>query len=193
MAPGETLGLVILGSDKTHLTVGQGDKECHAVYLTSGNIKKDVRTKIGSGVWVMICQVPIARFEDQKLQGVLIKQLLNRALDKACAGFKRCARQGVDFVDPNGYIRRLRTFLLAYIADLPEQQALACHVRQGYAPCSLAEPFSLGDSVPHALRRGAETLAAIQEIKDELTEADAENYVKLFKKSAEAYGLNGVA
>ncbi len=39
---GETLGLVIFGSDKTHLTSLQGDKECHAVYMTCGNIHKDI-------------------------------------------------------------------------------------------------------------------------------------------------------
>ena len=42
------MGLVILGSDKTHLTVYQGDKECHAVYMTCGNIKKALRTKVGA-------------------------------------------------------------------------------------------------------------------------------------------------
>ena len=200
MAPGECLGLCILGSDKTHLTVGQGDKELHAVYLTSGNIKKNIRTKVGLGFWVLCAQVPIAKFENEKLQGVFTRRVLNRVLDKVCDGFKRCARHAVDFVDPDGNKRRIRTFLLAYIADLPEQQALAC-VRQGYAPCSYARPKELGDSVPHALRRGAETLAAIQEIRDQLAEANAEadsdaeanavDYIRLFKKAAEKYGLDG--
>ena len=45
---GKTLGLVILASDKVHLTVAQGSKECHAVYLSCGNVKKALRTKISA-------------------------------------------------------------------------------------------------------------------------------------------------
>ena len=73
MGSDETLGLVILSSDKTHLTVGQGDKECHAVYMTCGNIKKALRTKVGTHCcWMMIAQVPIAKFEPSRHQGLLM-------------------------------------------------------------------------------------------------------------------------
>lgn len=191
MQPGETLGLVILGSDKTHLTVGQGDKECHAIYMSCGNIKKAIRTKIGARCWMMIAQVPLAKFEETKYQGVLEKRVLNQCLDVVLAGLKQSARTAVDIADPNGCIRKVRTFLLAYIADLPEQQALAC-VRTSYAPSSLAGPSSLGDSAAHALRYGEATLTAIQEIKDRLTEFGAEDDIGLFKKACEGYGLNGV-
>ena len=171
MEPGETLGLVILSSDKTHLTVGQGDKECHAVYMSCGNIKKTLRTKVGAHCWMMIAQVPIAKFEPSRHQGVLTNRLLHQCLDITLAGLKRCAANAEDMVGPDGSIRSVRTFLVAYIADLPEQQALAC-VRSGYAPSSLAKPFSLGDSAAHDLRRGSATLEAIQEIMDELGEDD---------------------
>ena len=77
MEPDETLGLVILSSDKTHLTVGQGDKECHAVYMTCGNIKKALRTKVGAHCWMMIAQVPIAKFEPSRHQGLLTNRLLH--------------------------------------------------------------------------------------------------------------------
>ena len=191
MEPDETLGLVILSSDKTHLTVGQGDKECHAVYMSCGNIKKTLRTKVGAHCWMMIAQVPIAKFEPSRHQGLLTNRLLHLCLDIVLAGLKRCAATAEDMVDPNGSIRSVRTFLAAYIADLPEQQALAC-VRSGYAPSSLAEPSSLGDSAAHGLRRGSATLEAIQEIMDELGEDDSQDYLRLFEKAAKGHGLNGV-
>ena len=191
MEPGETLGLVILSSDKTHLTVGQGDKECHAVYMSCGNIKKILRTKVGAHCWMMIAQVPIAKFEPLRHQGLLTNRLLHLCLDIALAGLKRCATTAEDMADPNGCIRSVRTFLAAYIADLPEQQALAC-VRSGYAPSSLAEPSSLGNSAAHDLRRGSATLEAIQEIKDELAEEGGQDDLRLFEKAAKCHGLNGV-
>ena len=48
------MGAVILGSDKVHLTAHTGDKECHAVYMTCGNIKKGVRNKGSARAWRMI-------------------------------------------------------------------------------------------------------------------------------------------
>lgn len=69
--PGQTLGLVILGSDKTHLTVGQGDKECHAVYMSCGNIKKSLHGKVGAHCWMMIAQIPVAKFKQLEYQGIL--------------------------------------------------------------------------------------------------------------------------
>ena len=180
-----------MSSDKTHLTVGQGDKECHAVYMSCGNIKKTLRTKVGAHCWMMIAQVPIAKFQPSRHQGLLTNRLLHLCLDIALAGLKRCAATAEDMVDPNGFVRSIRTFLAAYIADLPEQQALAC-VRSGYAPSSLAGPSSLGDSAAHDLRRGSVTLEAIQEIKDELTEDGSQDDLRLFEKAAKCHGLNGV-
>ncbi|TDL14392.1 hypothetical protein BD410DRAFT_734142, partial [Rickenella mellea] len=61
VSPGETLGLVILGSDKTHLTNHQGDKEAHCVYMSCGNIKKDVRNKATARAWLLVGQIPVAK------------------------------------------------------------------------------------------------------------------------------------
>ena len=59
----------MLSSDKTHLTVAQGDKECHALYMSCGNIKKSLRSKAEAHCWMMIGHIPIAKFDQKKLQG----------------------------------------------------------------------------------------------------------------------------
>ena len=141
--------------------------------------------------WMMIAQVPIAKFEPSKHQMLFANRLLHQCLDIVLAGLKKCAATAVDMIDPNGHIRSVHTFLAAYIADLPEQQSLAC-VRQNYAPSSYAGPSTLGDSRAHDLRRGPETLTAIQRIKNELADDNAWDDPSLFKKLAECHGLNGV-
>ena len=189
--PGQTLGLVILGSDKTHLTVGQGDKECHAVYMTCGNIKKSLRTKIGAHAWMMIAQIPIAKFEPGKYQGLLTNRLIHQCLDITLAGLKKCAITAENMTDASGFVRSVRTFLLAYVADLPEQQTLAC-VRTNYAPSSYAEPKALGDPTAHKLRHGSETLDTIRKIKHKVAEEAPLDELGMWKKVSAAYGLNGV-
>ena len=97
--PGETVGLVILGSDKTHLTVYQGDKECHAVYMTCGNIKKALRTKLSGHCWMMIVQITVAKFEQSKHQGLLTNRLLHKCLDIVLKNLKKCANMSCALID----------------------------------------------------------------------------------------------
>ena len=189
--PGQTLGLVILGSDKTHLTVGQGDKECHAVYMSCGNIKKSLRGKVGAHCWMMIAQIPIAKFKQSEYQGILANRLLHRCLDIVLSNPKDCAVNAKSMLDPGGRLRSVRTFLTAYIADLPEQQALSC-VASSYAPSSMTGPKTLGDSTLHPLREGWNTLEVIEEIEEELGETIDPNNLSKFRKLAKERGLNGV-
>ena len=80
---------------------------------------------------------------------------------------KKCARNAVKLLDPRGGLRRVRTFLVVYIADLPEQQNVA-GVTSGYAPSSTAGPTTLGSPTPHPLWRGKDTLDAIRAINEEI-------------------------
>ena len=93
--------------------------------------------------------------------------------------------------DPAGRLRNVRTFLVAYIADLPEQQALAC-VASNYAPSSVAGPTTLGDSAPLPLRRGPDTLRAIKSITESLEETTDQINITDFRKLARERSLNGV-
>ena len=173
---------MILSSDKT-LTVGQGDKECHAVYISCGNIKKSLQSKVGAHCWMMIAQVPIAKFEPSELQGILANRLLHRCLDIILANLKECSVNAQMMLDPAGRLRNVRTFLVAYIADLPEQQALAC-VASNYTPSSMAGPTVLGDSAPQWLTEGSGTLEAINEILESLKETTDQSDITNFRKLA---------
>ena len=180
----------MLSSDKTHLTVGQGDKECHAVYLSCGNIKKSLRSKVGAHCWMMVGQVPIAKFEPSELQGVLTNRLLHHCLDVILANLKECSVNAQTMLDPAGRLRNVRTFLAAYIADLPEQQALAC-VASNYAPSSTAGPTTLGDSALQPLREGSDTLEAIKEIKELLEETNDQNNFAKIRRLSKERNVNG--
>ena len=85
----------------------------------------------------------------------------------------------------------MRTFLAAYIADLPEQRALAC-VASNYAPSSTAGPTTLGDSTPQPLREGPDTLEAIKEIMKSLKKTNHQYSLAKFLKLAKERNMNGV-
>ena len=139
----------------------------------------------------MIGQVPIAKFEPSELQGILTNRLLHRCLDIILATLKECSVNAQTMLDPAGRLRNVRTFLAAYIADLPEQQAIAC-VASNYAPSSAAGPTTLGDSTPQPLRKGSDTLRAIKAIMESLEETTDQINITGFRKLAREQSLNGV-
>ena len=53
---------IILASDKMHLTNYSGDKLMHAVYMTLGNIHKDVQRKLTSHAWLLVAKIPVTKF-----------------------------------------------------------------------------------------------------------------------------------
>ena len=122
----------------------------------------------------MIAQVPIAKFEPSEHQGLLSNCLLHQCLDIVLADLKASSRSAKSLLDPSGCVRSVRTFLAAYIADLPEQQALSC-VASNYAPSSTAGPNSLGNAVAQPLRHGRDTLYVIQQIMKVLEDTGDQN------------------
>ena len=122
----------------------------------------------------MVAQIPIAKFEQDKFQGLLTGRLIHRCLDRVLHNLKQCALNAQKMLDPNGNVRMVRTFLAAYIADLPEQQVLSC-VTTNYAPSSLAGPSNLGDSLAHPRRDRLHTLGTIEKVETEIAALNAKD------------------
>ena len=184
---GETLGLVILGSDKTHLSTTQGDKECHALYMTCGNIKKDVRRKATSHAWLQVAHIPVVKFIDVQMQGLLVARLYHQCLDIVCEGLKICSRHPQHMADASGMSRLVRTILIAHLADLPEQCVIAA-VHTKACPSSMASHDQMGEADPAPIRHADRTLGDIDSL---LRVLDPLN-LPAFQKAAKQLGLNGV-
>ena len=56
---GGTVVPLLFGSDKTHLTNFSGDKAAWPLYMTLGNIKKEIRRQSSKRAWVLIALLPI--------------------------------------------------------------------------------------------------------------------------------------
>ncbi len=139
--------MVILGSDKTNLTAHIGDKYCHPLYLTSGNISSDIRSKIGAHCWLMIGQIPVVKFNEKEHQGLLSNRLFHQCVDIACEDLKACATVPELFPDAFGNFRLWRTLLMSHVGDLPEHLNIVA-ASQASSPHSLAQTAEFGDPSP---------------------------------------------
>ncbi|KAF8319480.1 uncharacterized protein EI90DRAFT_3132592 [Cantharellus anzutake] len=66
---GSTILGIILASDWTHLTSFTGDKKMHAIYISLGNISKNVCWKHNMCAWLLLAKVPICKFPKTPFPG----------------------------------------------------------------------------------------------------------------------------
>ncbi|KLO05267.1 hypothetical protein SCHPADRAFT_839614 [Schizopora paradoxa] len=186
---GETLGLVMLASDEAQLTNHYGDKNSHGVYLSCGNIKKELRGIASAKCWVKVAEIPVVTFVEKGLQKFLTNILIHQCLDIVTDNLKLRSHDPIYAPDPEGCIRFVRPFLCAHLGDNPEQQCLAC-VPENSSAVSIANFHDLGKATACRPRTAEYTLDRISKLRDVL--GDNINDLPLLKSTASDMYLNGV-
>jgi hypothetical protein len=157
---------LILSSDKTKLTDFSGGKQGWPVYLTVGNVSKEVRPKVTSGATVLIGYLPVLKasriFASADSQAAANAQLFHYCMGEIVAPLRKAGLEGVLMGCADGYARRCFPVLAAYVADNPEQCMIAgcknnrCH-RCTVAPDHRGDP---GTASPRDPLRTANDIAA---------------------------------
>ncbi|KIY71495.1 hypothetical protein CYLTODRAFT_390132 [Cylindrobasidium torrendii FP15055 ss-10] len=162
---GATLCPLIISSDETKLTVLSGDKAAWPVYLTIGNIDKDIRRKSSSHATVLIGYLPVTKLEcfSESRRGMEINRLFHDAMSIILAPLVEAGKAGVDMVCSDGKVRKLFLVLAAYIADYPEQALVGCH-KQNSCPNCKVDPKQRGsEPTPSVWRTPEEVLEALNQ------------------------------
>ncbi|GBE89318.1 predicted protein [Sparassis crispa] len=130
---------IILGSDKTTVSVATGNVEYHPLYMSIGNIHSSVRRAHRNGVvpigFLAIPKSdrkydkdPAFRAFKRKLYHQSIASILSTLTSGMCTPeVRRC---------PDGHFRRVVYDLVAFIADYPEQVLLTGIVQGWCARCT---------------------------------------------------------
>jgi len=145
---GATIVSVICASDKTQLTNFPGDQHARPLYLTRGNIRKDIRhtPKKRASILVELIPCPPKRAKNtddawHSAVGTVLSPL--RHLHITGPGMKsNCA---------DGFQRRCYPLLAAWVGDYPEQVMIAV-VSYGSCPmCEIPKGAPMGHSTCRAL------------------------------------------
>ncbi|KAI6001202.1 hypothetical protein EDD15DRAFT_2477653 [Pisolithus albus] len=150
---GSTFVPIILGSDKTTVSVATGQNDYYPLYLSIGNIHNNVRRAHRNGVvLIAFLAMPKTTREHANKDNFrkFRRQLFHSTLGRILKSFKSGMVKPEVTLFGDGHYRRVIYGLGPYIADYEEQALLTCIVRN-WCPRCLAYRNDLDDD--NALHR----------------------------------------
>ena len=182
---GSTVIPVLLGSDKTHLSLFAGNKSAWPLYMSIGNIHSKVRNSPSRNAWITIAYLPVAAF--RKDNGDNESRLYHQCVKHVLSPLARPGRVGLSLVDSVGAVRSCHPIVAAHFADLPEQSIINVVARR-CSTVTTARYKQLGESTPQPLRTYEWIMANIRGTCDEVDPRE----VAMYHKAALKLGLNSV-
>ncbi|KAK0485526.1 hypothetical protein EDD18DRAFT_1083189 [Armillaria luteobubalina] len=164
---GATIAAVILATDKTQLSQFSGDKQAWPVYLTIGNIDKDIRQKLSEHATVLIGYLPISKLEcfNKKTQSTQSYQLFHTCMRSLLDPLVEAGKNGVKILCADGKTRMVYPLLAAYVADYPEQCLVGCCMENRCPKC-LSKSDLLRNPVHSILRDPEKTIRILKQTAD---------------------------
>ncbi|KAF8953946.1 hypothetical protein BDZ97DRAFT_1929205 [Flammula alnicola] len=147
---------IILGSDKTTISVGTGDIEYHPLYLSIGTVHNSVRCAHRNAV-VPIGFLAITK-DDRKYDNDpnfcrFKRQLYHSSISAILSTLKPAMKTPAIYRCPDGHFRRIIFDLGTFIADYPEQVMLA-GILQNWCPHCTSLPTDIDGSGGVVVRSG---------------------------------------
>ncbi|KAJ2922285.1 hypothetical protein H1R20_g14806, partial [Candolleomyces eurysporus] len=135
---------VVLGSDKTTVSVATGQNDFYPLYASLGNLHNTVRRSHRNAVALIgFLAIPKTSWEyadDAKFR----RQLFHTSLKHILSSLEPYMETPRITKCADGYFRRVIYGIGPYIADYPEQALLACIV-QGWCPKCIPPPNNLDE------------------------------------------------
>ncbi|KAI0037965.1 hypothetical protein FA95DRAFT_1459796, partial [Auriscalpium vulgare] len=165
--PGATVVPIILSSDKTQVTVFR-NQSAYPVYLTIGNISKDIRRKPSRQAQLLVGYLPTARLthiKNAETRRRAIANLFHACMRKIVDPIREHGVHGVPMASGDGVIRRCHPIFAAFVGDYPEQCLVTC-VKNMQCPKCHIDRGSLGDSTAGQPRKVGPVLAALGKLDE---------------------------
>jgi hypothetical protein len=144
---------VILASDKTQVT-SFGGKSVYPVYVTIGNIPKDIRRKPTTHAQVLLAYLPVSaldQIDSTTSRRRAIPNLFHLCMHHILGPMEPAGKMGEMIKSGDGLMRRCHPILAVFAGNHPEQCLAAC-TKVNECPKGTASPNSLGENRPCPLR-----------------------------------------
>ncbi|KAG2124860.1 hypothetical protein DEU56DRAFT_963130 [Suillus clintonianus] len=121
--PGGTIIPIIISSDKTQVTMFR-NKAAYPVYLTIGNIPKEIRRKPSRSAHILLGYLPTTRLEhipNKASRRRTISNLYHACMSRILGPLERAGLDGVKMRSGDGALRRCHPLFASFVGDYPEQ------------------------------------------------------------------------
>ncbi|TFK86346.1 hypothetical protein K466DRAFT_576448 [Polyporus arcularius HHB13444] len=128
LKPGATIIPIIISSDKTQLTVF-GSRTAYPVYLTIGNLPKDVRRKPSRRGQILLAYLPTSRLEhitNKAARRRVLANVFHKCMSTILKPLVKAGIHGIKIASGDGILRRGHPIFAMYIGDYPEQLLVTC-------------------------------------------------------------------
>ncbi|KAG1821369.1 hypothetical protein EV424DRAFT_1472331 [Suillus variegatus] len=117
----------------------RGDQEVWPVYLTLGNISKDVRRQPSKHTAVLIAYLPVMKLEcfSRETRSLECYQLFHYCVSQVLEPLISAGNDGIEVTCPDHKVRRMHPIVAAYVADFPEQYLVACCMENRCPKCTM--------------------------------------------------------
>ncbi|KAG1867160.1 hypothetical protein DFJ58DRAFT_714433 [Suillus subalutaceus] len=137
----------------------RGDQEVWPVYLTLGNISKEIRSQPSKHAAILIAYLPISKLEcfTRDTRSVERYRLFHYCMTQVLEPLVKAGKDGVDVTCPDRQVRRMHPVVAAYVADFPEQCLVACSMENRCPKCVVGRN-ECGDMTRSEMRNRESTL-----------------------------------
>ncbi|KAF8998031.1 hypothetical protein BDQ17DRAFT_1391788 [Cyathus striatus] len=165
--PGATIVPIIISTDKTQLTLFR-NKSAYPIYLTIGNIPKEIRRKPSAHAYVLLGYLPTTRLENVTNNASRRRQLANlyhACMHQVLKPIIPAGIEGVLMATATGDVHRNHLIFATFIGDYPEQVLTTCTQTGDCATCptknkKLGEYNSQNSAQLHNLEYIVDTLSS---------------------------------
>jgi hypothetical protein len=117
------------------------------VYLTIGNLPKDIRCKPSRHGQILLAYLPTSKLKhipNVTARRRMLNNLFHTCLKKILEPLEHIGVEGIAMADGHGVLRRVHPIVAVYIGDYPEQVLVTCTKSRRCPKCSV-EPNDLGN------------------------------------------------
>src|SRR6266702_2878265 len=144
--PGATIVPVLLSTDKTLLTTFR-NKSAYPLYMTIGNIPKEIRRKPSMHAYILLAYLPTTRLvhvQNKAQRRRLVSNLYRSCMRRILAPLETAGTSGIYMARGDGRLHRTHPLFAAFIGDYPEQ-ILSTGSITGECPTCDVDHDRLGD------------------------------------------------
>ncbi|KAL0059745.1 hypothetical protein AAF712_013505 [Marasmius tenuissimus] len=186
--PGSTIIPLIFSTDKTLVTNFRG-KSAYPIYMTLGNIPKEIRRKPSSRAYILVGYLPTSKLEHITIKAARRRAILNifhSCMKHIVKPLEKAGVDGTRLSSGDGVVRRAHPLLAIYACDYPEQITVTC-ARYGDCPeCQIIEEMMGEGTTLYPVRDLAKILHALATLDDDPEAAGA------FKEACRQAGVKPV-